>query len=93
MKTDHHIEAAIVVQGYLMEILLGTIVSSQPNPLQTLDHVRFQVRTQLEDDLRQGRFSARVSTELKQAIDAALSASFDRVEGQLTNPAPPRHDA
>lgn len=88
--TDYHIEAAIVVQGYLLEILLGTSVNNQANPLQTLEHIRFHIKAQLADDQK---FRPPIPPELAQAIDVALSAALDRVTAQLTNPPPQRHNA
>lgn len=84
------IEAAIIVQGYLLEILLGTTVRSQANPLQMLENIRFQVKTQLAED---HKFQQPIPPELARAIDDALSAALGRVSEQLTNSPPQRHNA
>lgn len=90
---NKQLEAAIIVQGYLLEILLLNRVHQQPDPIQTLDLIRFQVKTQLEDDLQKELSLVPVSAELKRAIAANLGDTFDRAAGQLERPAPPRHHA
>ena len=91
-----NLQSSVIVQGYLLELLLLNLVHHQKEPLATLEHIRFQLRTQLAADLQQGLVSGlpEASADLLRAsLDGALSVMLDRVAGQLLADEPPKYQA
>jgi cell division protein FtsL len=94
MKNDEELRAAgeRIAQTYLLELLLVYMFHQADDPAGALDHARFQMRSQIEDDffrnLGNGQESQSDSSRMKTAAVALLDEVFDRAASQFERPAP-----
>lgn len=96
MKDGMKVAAELAAQGYLLELLLLNLVHSQSNPASLMKEIRFQLESQVHADFSSlGQVHPAFPAD-KGFVDATLAALrlvFDRIDGQLHNPAPPKYSA
>lgn len=96
--TEFEIEmrGKLIAQSYLIELALGSILAANPQRVQLLEKLRFDVLTQLRSDyssIGPGVPSPDAAMAVIASATDALTDHIDRMIGQFSNPKPPIHHA
>ncbi len=89
-------QSKLLAQSYLLEILLGSIISPQPDPINAINNLRFELVAQLRDDHLPGRPGFPSPDATAAVVESAtnhLNQMFDRLASQFELQPPPRHTA